>query len=189
MMHKDIFAGVLVGGRGQRLGGMDKARLQWGGMTLVERCVGALSPHVCQVILAARKEQSFAELQCPVVEDNAQYAGPLAGLEALLRKPVAPWLWMVAVDLPYVGGHLLESLAPARAAGILAVVPRSSHGLEPCAALYHRDLHAACVAAQLRNERALKRLLQQIPHAVVDCEDRELVNINRPEDLKILAQA
>lgn len=189
MMHEDIFAGVLVGGRGQRLGGVDKARLLWGGMTLVERCVGALSPNVCQVILAARKEQSFAELKCPVVEDNSQYAGPLAGLEALLRKPVAPWCFLVAVDLPYVGGHLLESLAPARQEGILAVVPRSSHGLEPCAALYHQDLHPACVEAMQTNERALKRLLQRIPHAVVDCEDKELVNINRPEDLKLLAQA
>jgi molybdopterin-guanine dinucleotide biosynthesis protein A len=186
--QRDIFAGVLVGGRGTRLGGADKARLRIGGTTLLESLVAKVSPRVTEVLLATRAGQGFPEVPCRAVTDVQAGRGPLAGLVALLEAGPRPWCWLLAVDLPRFDPDLLERLAAARG-GFAAVVPEVGGRAQPTAALYHVSALPPLRAALARGEGSLQRALAAVPTArpVVGAPlDTSLFNLNGPEDLAVL---
>lgn len=200
----DVFAGILVGGRGQRLGGVDKARLPLpaaaggGGesgesgaapRTTLERLVHCLQDHVVTVLLAGRVTQSYPEVACRMVQDAAVDAGPLAGLVALLRAAPVPWCWLLACDLPRLDPSLVHRLAQARRAATPIVVLETAHGLEPTAALYHRSILPEAEASLQRGELSLRRLIDRLPHtrlALSAASADSLFNVNQPHDLHVL---
>lgn len=108
---------VLAGGRGSRLGGVDKAELRLGGERLVDRAVAAAREAGAVRVIAVGPEQagSAADL---VVREDPPYSGPLAGLEAALGAVRARWFLLLACDLERPGevvGQLraaLDQLSP-----------------------------------------------------------------------------
>jgi molybdopterin-guanine dinucleotide biosynthesis protein A len=196
-----VFAGILVGGRGRRLGGVDKARLRvrdrssdsgtYSYTTTLMRLVSCLEGHVSQILLAGRPDQSYPEVPCRLVHDADPDAGPLAGLVALLRQAPAPWCWLLACDLPRLDPMLGRLLAKTATAADSVVVPETTRGLEPTAALYHRDTLPLAEACLERGERSLCALIQRLPHRRVRLSARpsaSLVNVNRPHDLRELGE-
>lgn len=184
--YSDLFAGVLVGGRGTRMGGRDKARLRRNdGATFGEHIVRSLTGVVSEVVLAAGAGQSFVELGCRTVVDHYPAAGPLAGLEALLLAPPAPWCFLVACDLPHFDARVLEPLVAARDGRCRVVVPLTPNGLQPTCALYASDLHGAIRDMLDRGQRRLIELFAPAGHVVVPLPEElsaTLVNVNRAED-------
>ena len=73
MESQERVAGViLAGGRSRRMGGTDKASLQLGGETLLERAVARLAPQVSDTVISAKGDLSrFASYAHPVVADSA----------------------------------------------------------------------------------------------------------------------
>ncbi len=186
----DIFAGILVGGQGRRLGGVDKARLPTaGGQTFVQAMCARVSPWVHSIVLAGRPEQAVAYPHVPYVADAHANAGPLAGLQSLLQTAPSPWCWLIAVDMPAVSGQLLASLAAARTDNVAVVVPYSPQGMEPCAALYHRRLLAPIQRNLACGTYALRALIVQQPHICVPIAARHVQNINHWRDFAALKPA
>ena len=70
---------ILAGGRAQRLGGGDKARIRVGRTTIFERVLACLAPQCSHIILNANGDLSrFADTRLPVVADGtSDYNGPL----------------------------------------------------------------------------------------------------------------
>jgi len=100
-----------------------------------------------------------------VVPDRAPGLGPLGGLATALEAVDAPWLVLVACDMPFVAAPLRRALLAAAASHpeAAAVVPRTARGLEPLHAVYARAC-APTVAAQLaRADYALHALLAHLP--------------------------
>jgi len=184
----DTVAAVLVGGGGERLGGVDKAMLRWpDGTTLLERLVTTLRPEVREVVLLGRANQRYPGVDCRLLEDTRPGCGPLGGLDAALAAGIAPWCFLVACDMPRVGAELLHYLADRRNRDTCAVVPTRGPGLEPTAALYSATCAPSVRAALNARQRALHRLLEQIPHTPVDLPAElrgQLTNVNTPEDLE-----
>lgn len=95
---------VLAGGDGSRLGGVDKAVLQVGGRTLLDRVLEARGP-AARVVVVGPVVAPPGVLQ--VVEDpprGGPVAGIAAGVAALADAPEraepAPWTLVIAVDQP-----------------------------------------------------------------------------------------
>lgn len=186
--HPDIFAGILVGGRGKRLGGRDKARLQRpDGTTFLQHIVDTVRPQVQSILLAGRADQSYDEYSVPLVPDMYLDAGPLAGLSALLTAAPAPWCFLVACDLGNFDAAVLDLLVDARTGGEEIIAPVSGRGVEPTCALYATSL-ALDVRMRLdQGERALHRLIAATPHARVALPptlEATFVNVNEPADLR-----
>jgi len=182
----DVFAAILVGGTGTRLGGVDKAMLRWpDGTTLLERLVTTLRPAVREVVLVGRAEQSF-DVDCRMLEDTRPDTGPLAGLDAALHADIAPWCFLVACDMPTVGRELLHYLADRRTNDVCAVVPSTDGQLEPTAALYAASCRDSIRAALDDGRRAVHKVVVTLAHVPVDVPKslrRQLTNVNTPEDL------
>lgn len=185
MSYDDIFVGLLVGGRGKRHGGADKARLADGDATFIERLVSALRPAVAEVVLSGRADQAYPEVDCRFVVDKRAESGPLAGLETLLSEAPTPWCFLVACDMPRVDTAVLSHIIEHRSESARIVVASTPRGLEPTCALYHVDILPQVTKLLDANRRALRVLVHNtgfieapLPKGLVP----RLLNVNEPGD-------
>jgi molybdopterin-guanine dinucleotide biosynthesis protein A len=115
---QDITGLVLAGGRGMRMGGVDKGLQNFNGMPLALHALLRLSPQVGQMMINANRNlAAYESFGVPVWPDGlADYAGPLAGFLTGLERCETPWLLTVPCDTPLFPPDLALRLADAAAA-------------------------------------------------------------------------
>ena len=115
----DITGLVLAGGRGSRMGGVDKGLQSFNGIPLAMNALLRLGPQVGEVMVNANRNLSAYEaFGAPVWPDGlADYAGPLAGFLVGLAHCETPYLLTVPCDTPLFPLDLARRLADALAAG------------------------------------------------------------------------
>jgi molybdopterin molybdotransferase len=108
----DIHGLILAGGRGSRMGNVDKGLQPFRGTTLVAAVMARLAPQVASVSISANRNlEAYAALGAPVwVDATTDFAGPLAGLEAGLRSCSAPLLLTAPCDSPFLPADLAARL-------------------------------------------------------------------------------
>ncbi len=101
-MREDITGLVLAGGRGSRMGGVDKGLQLYRGQPLVQHALARLAPQVGPMCLNAnRYPEVYRQFGLPLLADGvAEYPGPLAGFLAGLTHCQTPWLLTVPCDTP-----------------------------------------------------------------------------------------
>lgn len=183
----ELRALVLAGGRSERLG-QDKAALEWGGQSLLERTVRLVEPLVSGLRVAVRADQADDALRrrYALLIDALANAGPAAGLLAAHRSaPAAAWL-VVACDLPRLDTTTLEALLrgrdPRRAATAFRD-PRTGHA-EPLCAIYEPATLARLAAGSDRVHAGPRALLDGADVCVLAPPDAHaLESLNTREDL------
>jgi molybdopterin-guanine dinucleotide biosynthesis protein A len=115
----DITGLLLAGGRGSRMGGVDKGLQPFNGEPLALHAVRRLGPQVGTLMVNANRNLGdYAALGAPVWPDSlADYPGPLAGFLSGLAHCTTPWLLTVPCDTPLFPLDLAARLAEAAAAG------------------------------------------------------------------------
>lgn len=180
---------VLAGGRGRRLGGVDKALLPLAGRPMVERVLEVLRPLFEQILFVAAAEEPYASFGLPVAIDRHASAGPLAGLEAGLAAAKSPRAFAVACDMPSLSGELIRFLA-ALDTEAQAVVPVAGGRLQPLHAFYQTELAAEAKSALEDGVRRLEDFLARTRWRRVEEDEfssvpgalRSFANVNTPED-------
>ena len=106
---------VLAGGRGSRMGGVDKGLQNFNGIPLALSTLMRLQPQVGELMVNANRNLSAYEaFGAPVWPDVlADYAGPLAGFLTGLERCETPWLVTVPCDTPLFPPDLVARLAQA----------------------------------------------------------------------------
>ncbi|WP_181158486.1 molybdenum cofactor guanylyltransferase [Leucobacter massiliensis] len=89
---------VLAGGRGSRLGGVDKAGIELGGERLVDRAVGAARAAGAELAVVAGPDSARVP-GALLVREDPPFTGPLAALAAALPSVRADWLLLLSCDL------------------------------------------------------------------------------------------
>ncbi len=183
-----MFGIILAGGRGRRMGGLDKASVVLCGRTLLDRVVERLSPQVEALALSANGDPArFATRGLPVLADDASL-GPLSGVLAGLRWAEArgaTHLVTVAVDTPFLPGDLVPRLLLAAeespGGGAIAESGGRAH---PTVALWPVGLSAGLAATLGRGEAKVMDFADR--HGAARCafaDERAFLNINTPDDL------
>jgi molybdenum cofactor guanylyltransferase len=179
-----ITLGILAGGRGQRLGGLDKAWVLHHGKTLLQHTLSAIPGAYAERLVSAREpDPRFAKLALrPVFDQRPGFQGPLAALEALSAACTTPWLLSVPVDVQRIPHDLPEALR--RAVAQDGVVVKDAAGLQPLFALWRTAALRAAVGTMLdAGEFAAHRLVSRLDLARMDISPRLLANLNTPDDL------
>lgn len=111
----DITGLVLAGGRGTRMGGVDKGLQKHGAVPLALHALMRLGPQVGQVMINANRNLgAYEAFGAPVWPDAVpDYAGPLAGFLAGLEHCETPWMATVPCDSPLFPDDLVQRLAAA----------------------------------------------------------------------------
>jgi molybdenum cofactor guanylyltransferase len=188
---KALTAYVIAGGKSSRMG-RDKAFLELGGKTLLERALvfaGAVAGEVKIVGDPAK----FGEFGA-VVQDVYQERGPLGGIHAALTESQTELNLMIGVDLPFLKvGFLHLLISAANNSGALVTVPRIGGHYEPLTAAYRKGFSELAETALASNRNKVDALFSHIPLRVVS--EEEIVqsgfspamfrNVNTPADWKM----
>lgn len=115
---RDITGLILAGGRGSRMGGVDKGLQPFRGLPLAQHALMRLAPQVGSVMINANRNlPTYASFGAPVWPDGlADYAGPLAGFLAGMEHCATPWLLTVPCDTPLFPSDLATRMAAAATA-------------------------------------------------------------------------
>jgi molybdopterin-guanine dinucleotide biosynthesis protein A len=114
IIHNDAITGlVLAGGRGTRMGGVDKGLQMHLGVPLAQYALERLRPQVGALMLNANRNlDTYRSMGVPVWPDEmAEYPGPLAGMLAGLTHCDTPYLVTVPCDTPNFSTDLVARLA------------------------------------------------------------------------------
>ncbi len=108
---------VLAGGRGSRMGGLDKGLQLYGGLRLAQHSLRRLQAQVDVVLVNANRHlEQYHGFGAPVVTDTiTDFAGPLAGFIAAMESCQTPYLVTVPCDTPQFPSDLVARLAQALA--------------------------------------------------------------------------
>jgi molybdopterin-guanine dinucleotide biosynthesis protein A len=175
--------GILAGGRGTRLGGIDKAWLQRDGVPQVVRIAKRFAAEVDAILVSANGDPGrYAGHGLVAIADVATGAGPIGGLDALARACRTPWLLTVPVDLVGVNECLLQTLrAHAAGRGAFAV---DDDGPQPLVALWNLAmLRADLPSAIAAGDHAVHRLQESLGMQPVRLPGVRFGNLNTPADL------
>jgi molybdopterin-guanine dinucleotide biosynthesis protein A len=177
------------------MGGGDKARIEIGGVSILDRVLATLSAQCPRLVINANGDPArFEDTGLPVVPDDVQgHPGPLAGVLAGLDWLVAQKLgieWMVSVpgDCPFLPDDLVERLhAARREAGVPLACARSGEWRHPVVALWpvalRADLRQALVEQDMRK---IEVWTAQHGIAIADWPAEPVdpfLNVNTPEDV------
>lgn len=112
---ESITAVVLAGGRGMRMGGVDKGLQLFGGTALAHHALQRLALQVGSIMINANRNiEAYEAFGTTVVsDDNAlgEFAGPLAGMITGLQNCQTPYLLTVPCDAPLFPADLAARLA------------------------------------------------------------------------------
>lgn len=196
-MVKDAVGVILAGGQARRMGGVDKALIPLGGMTLIERAVARASVQVSDLLINANGDpKRFAHLGLPVVPDPVGgFVGPIAGVLAgfewmRANTPEARWLASFACDCPFFPMDMVERLT-AKALGERAKVAVAESGAQhhPVFAVWSAEISAT--ADDVLVKRGLRKMddfIATLPNVRVRFDTDPIdpfVNINTPEELAL----
>lgn len=111
--NDEISGLVLAGGRGTRMGGIDKGLQSHLGAPLARHALERLRPQVAAVMLNANRNlPAYQAIGVPVWPDELpDFPGPLAGMLAGLAHCHTPYLVTVPCDTPNFPGDLVARLA------------------------------------------------------------------------------
>jgi len=178
----DVTALILAGGKATRLGGIAKHEIVIGGETIFARQVRVLSPRVSEVIVSGADVAGYR-----TVRDAIDGAGPLAGIAAGLAAATTEWLLVVAGDMPYLTGELIDQMIALAGDDIDAVGVRSGGLPEPLLAVLSKRMVPLVEARLAAGRHKASGLLTDEGARVRwldDPDPRALVNINSPADLR-----
>jgi molybdopterin-guanine dinucleotide biosynthesis protein A len=182
---------VLAGGRGSRMGGLDKGLQPHQGLPLALHALQRLQPQVGEVgINANRNLAAYEAMGVPVWPDRlANHPGPLAGLLAGLEHCRTPYLASVPCDSPHFPTDLVARLAAALAAADadIAMAATTEDGLQrpqPAFLLLKAGLRESLAAALHEGERKIARWAARHACVTVPFDDAHaFVNANTLEEL------
>lgn len=182
---------ILAGGRGMRMGAVDKGLQQLHGEPLVAHAIRRLQPQVAHLAISAnRNPEQYASFGLPVWPDlEPDFPGPLAGLHAALTHCPTPWLLAVPCDSPFLppdlASRLSQSLTTATPHAAIAVsgdpVQPRRH---PVFCLLHTSLLPQLTHYLHAGERKMDRWFASLPAAEVYFADEQAFrNINTLQEL------
>ena len=194
------FGLVLAGGLARRMGGGDKALIDIGGQTILDRVFETLKPQCADILLNANGDPArFARFGLPVEPDEIpDFAGPLAGILTGLdwmaaHRPDLEWMLSVPGDCPFLPADLVERLHKARIeAGTPLACARSGDWRHPVVGLWNVALRDDLRRA-LMDEGLHKIEVWTARHGVAIAEwpDEPIdpfFNVNTPEDRERASQ-
>lgn len=167
---------VLAGGRGSRLGGVDKATLELDGATLLARALSAVEG-ASQVVVVG-------EVDAPgsiVVQEEPRFAGPAAGVGVGLGEVKSPYVLLAAVDQPFLADAIPLLIDAVVGDGVVAV-DADGHRQHLMSVIDTHALRRAVAAQSSLTDLSLRALLSPLDLVEVAVPVRSTLDIDTWDD-------
>lgn len=192
--RNEITGLVLAGGRGTRMGGVDKGLQIHRGMPLAMHAVLRLSPQVGEIMINANRNlAAYESMGVPVWPDALpDYPGPLAGFLAGLERCETPYLVSVPCDSPLFPEDLVARLGAAllnenAEVAMAATREGGELRLQPVFCLMHIGVLESLVRFTTSGRRKIDAWTATLRTATVPFDDgHAFANANTPAELQQL---
>ena len=179
---------ILAGGRGRRMGGVDKGLRELRGKPMVEWVLERFAPQVDAVLINANQNlELYARFGHPVIADEiGGFAGPLAGLQCALSAARDPLVATVPCDSPFLPADLVARLDTAlQARQAQLAVARTGNQPHPVFCLCRRDVLPHLTEFLAGGGRKIDSWYAAlcVVEVAYDDEADAFSNINTPEEL------
>ncbi len=183
-----VYGLVLAGGSSSRMK-RDKAALEYGGKSQLERVYELAARHLPRVFVSVRAAQAADPHRArhSLIIDSVPGEGPIVGIRsALAAHPDMAWL-VLACDLPFLSDAALRQLIDERDPEASATVFRSAHdGLpEPLCAIWEPRSAAELDVYQAEGGKCPRKFLMRHAARILEPIDRRaLDNVNTPDEYR-----
>lgn len=189
MNMPEITGVILAGGQARRMGGGDKGLRLLDGKPMIEWVLQRFAPQVSQVVINVNQNVArYQHYGHPVVSDAMpDFAGPLAGLHAVLSQGTTPFVVTVPCDSPFLPADLVARLyAALEADGAEVAVARTFDQPHPVFCLYRNTVLPALDEYLEKGHRKIHFWHSQLNGVQVAFDDvaDAFRNINTPEELE-----
>lgn len=189
-----LATGILAGGSSVRMG-RDKAFLKLNQETFIER----LS---CELSKIARPVVSFASpggtehkdfFDYTVVYDQNQHIGPIEGIRQILKAADADYVFICAVDMPYISSFLVKYMEQFISSDYDCYVMQSAEKIQPLCAIYSKAVLPFIDELIEKKTYRLQEILNRARTKYISLElspfNKNVVkNINFPEEYKEIVE-
>lgn len=187
---------ILAGGIGSRLGGMDKAFLEIGERSFIQRLLDLMGNLFGRTLIVTNDPKPYQGLKTRVVTDLIPGRGAIMGLLTGLFYAPTEWSFVTACDTPLLKKELVELVMESIGSREMVILPRTPDGLQPLTAAYHRDCRLHLSRLEESGERSIRALYGRVevkeigPETIqeVDPGLESFLNINTPQDLAKLSK-
>ena len=155
---------ILAGGRGTRIGEVNKALLPIGNQSIFEVIINKVSPLFDEIIVVAKEVEPFLKYSVTVISDEYPGCGPISGIHAGLKASIDQYNLVLACDLPLIKVELIDYLLKNASKDV--TIPQIGGYLEPLVAIYAKRILPL-----------VEDFIQKGKFKVVDLFDRLNINI------------
>ena len=190
-MGNRISGVILAGGSNKRFGGIIKANVVIGGVSIISRILSTISGLFDEIIIVTDKPEEFLEsIQYKLVKDLFHKAGPLGGIHAALKATSADAIFVFAADMPFLDRKIISDQINEFNKGEYDVlIPTVNQFIEPLHAIYRKlvlnDLERFLSE---RKSKAVRDFLREVSVGYFQVQETEesklaFININSPSDI------
>ena len=191
--HLDCCAVILSGGLNTRMSGHNKAFLEIGGRTILDRLLESLRLAFREILIVTRQPELYAGQDLRVVKDIYPDRSSLTGIHAGLVNAAAPFAFVVPCDTPFLQQGIIRLLLNELESELDVAVPFYDGHYQPLCAIYSRRCIPAIEAQLDRDDYKITNLFGGMNVRIVADEkikaaDPELLsflNVNTPAALVV----
>jgi len=172
---------IQAGGQSSRMG-EDKALKQFLGHPLIQRVTGRLQPFADELIVTTNHPQDFSFLNLRLFPDLKPDRGALGGLYTAIASASHPVVGVVACDMPFASGKLIDAMSRLliqKDADV--VIAKTEVGYEPLHAVYRRETCLPAIESTI--EADLWKVIAWFPQVKVHEMSVDKLNEYDPENL------
>lgn len=187
----DITGVILAGGMGRRMGGIDKGLQNFKQAPLALHAMMRLNGQVGSMTINANRNIAVYEgFGIPVICDQqADFAGPLAGMQTALSYATVPFLVTVPCDVPMFPTDLVKKLSEPfeKNVGLMLTVAATNGRHHPVFCMMRTELLPSMEEFLRKGGRKIDAWYADIPHQSVEFgNEAAFHNVNTLQELKEL---
>jgi molybdenum cofactor guanylyltransferase len=180
---------ILAGGRGSRMGNVDKGLQSFQGKPMVAHVLERLGPQVDEIVINANRNlDDYAAFGHQVISDGIDgFAGPLAGLHAGMTHIFDGLIATAPCDSPFLPLDLVARLHEAmKKNNADLTVAKTFDQPHPVFCLVKRDLEPHLRAFLESGQRKIDKWYEtlKVVEVAFDDEEAAFANINTVEELQ-----
>ena len=186
-------AGVLLaGGRNTRMGGRNKAFLDLGGRSFLDRILVGLAGSFTERLIVTRQPALYTGVNARVIEDIFEVRSPLTGIHAALVEMDSEFAFVTSCDTPLLSMDIIRLVKEEIEPDADVIAPSDGTYYQPMCAVYSRRCIPQIEDMLARREKKVDVLypqvrLKTVPYErlrAVDPELHSFFNVNTPADLE-----
>ena len=185
-MRDDISVGIIAGGKSSRMG-EDKALIRIGNKRFIDRISQELGGF-SEVIVSAGQNRCYEDLGYRTVYDENAGIGPIEGIRRILACAKEEYVFVCAVDMPFIKKELVDYMAGYITADCDCYVIADEDHIQPLCAIYKKSVLPVIEELIGEKEYRLREIFSRVVTKYIGLEhtvfDKKVIrNINTKKEL------